>query len=148
VSDPIAAFVKYATAFEQGFAANDWGLVDVHFDDQIVWNVGGLPEPLSYHGRGRKEVSAGIKYSVDSFDRRFDKRDPKATKGPISIPGGIHLEWIVTYTRDGVPPFVLKGEEWDLFRDGRLVMHYELIHNGTEVLEYLRKHDAALLPSP
>lgn len=74
-------------------------------------------------------------------------RDPQATKGPIPIPGGIHLEWIVTYTRDGLPPFVLKGEEWDLFRDDRLVMHYELIHNGTEVLEYLRKHDAALLPS-
>ncbi len=146
MSNEVMAFVQYATAFEDGFAADDWHLVDVLFDDDVAWAVGGLPSPEPFLAQGRANVSATIKKSVDAFDRRFDTREPVPTSGPVPIPGGIHLEWTVTYTRDGLPPFVLRGEEWDLFRDGKLVMHYEHIHNGADALAYLARHAAALRP--
>lgn len=142
----LQAFMKYATAFEEGFAADDWNLVNVLFDDHVTWAVGGLPSPEPFLAEGRANVSATIKRSVDSFDRRFDRREPMAVKPPTPIPGGIHLEWRVTYTRAGLPPFELRGEEWDLFRAGKLAMHYEHIHNGAEALAVLAEHDAALLP--
>lgn len=145
-SDNLTAFVQYAAAFEEGFAADDWGLVNGLFDDQISWAVGGLPTPEPFTARGRKEVSALIKQSVDTFDRRFDRREPAAVVGPVAIPGGIHLAWRVTYTRDGIPAFELRGEEWDLFRDGKLVMHYEYLHNGAEALAVLARHQSSLRP--
>ena len=145
MSEDLTAFVKYATAFEEGFAADDWGLVDVLFDDDIAWAVSGLPSPEAFMAQGRKIVSATIKRSVDTFDRRFDRRDPAPTKGPVAIPGGIHLEWQVTYTREGLPPFVLLGEEWDLFRNGKLAMHYERLHNGAAAIDFIVRHQAALI---
>jgi hypothetical protein len=146
-NEHLMAFMKYATAFEEGFAADDWKRVDVLFDDDVAWAVGGLPTPEPYLAQGRSKVAATIKKSVDGFDRRFDRREPTPTRGPVAIPGGVHLEWTVTYSRAGLPPFVLRGEEWDLFRDDKLVMHYEQIHNGAEALAYLARHDAALLPA-
>lgn len=146
MNDPIAAFVTYADAFEQAYAARDWSLVDRHFDDDVVWSLGGLPAPLNYLARGRDDVSAAIRDSTNHFDRRFDRREPVVTRGPVPIPGGIHMEWAVTYTRDGLPAFELRGEEWDVFVDGRLAAHHERIHNGAEVLAYMMEHGDALLP--
>jgi hypothetical protein len=142
----LMAFVQYATAFEEGFAADDWNHVNVLFDDHVTWAVGGLPDPQGFLAEGRDAVSATIKRSVDAFDRRFDRREPMAVKGPVPIPGGVHLEWRVTYSREGLPPFELRGEEWDLFRDGKLVMHYEQIHNGAEAVAVLARHQNELLP--
>jgi hypothetical protein len=146
MGNEIESFMKYATAFEEGFAADDWRLVDVTFDDDVAWAVGGLPAPELLLAQGRQNVAAAIKRSVDTFDRRFDRREPAPTKPPVAIPGGIHLEWTVTYRREGLSPFVLRGEEWDLFRDGKLVMHYEHLHNGGEALAFIAQHDRALLP--
>jgi hypothetical protein len=42
---------------------------------------------------------------------------------------------------------VLRGEEWDLFLDGKLVLHREVIHNAAETTTYLAKHGAKLLPA-
>jgi len=147
MSEDLSAFMQYAAAFEEGFAADDWSRVSVLFDDAVAWAVDGLPAPEAYLAQGRANVAASIKKSVDAFDRRFDRREPAPLRPPVAIPGGIHLEWQVTYTREGLPPFVLRGEEWDLFHDGKLAMHYERIHNGVEALAYMARHHEALLPA-
>jgi hypothetical protein len=54
---------------------------------------------------------------------------------------------MVTYSRAGAPPIVMRGEEWDLFRDGKLVMYYESLHNGAEFATFVIEHDAVLLPA-
>lgn len=140
------AFFAYANAFEEAFDADDWTLVDRLFDAEIAWSVAGLPPPVAYFAHGRPAVSAAIKQSVDHFDRRFDRRAPALTGGPVAIPGGVHIRWCVTYTRDDLPPFKLLGEEWDLFRDGKLAMHHELIHNPGELGEFLSRYERELLP--
>lgn len=147
MSNEVKAFMIYAKAFEDGFTADDWTLVDRLFDKDIVWSLAGPPPPFSYFARGREVVSAVIKRSVDSFDRRFDLRMPVVTEGPVAIPGGAYIKWCVTYTRKGLPPFKLLGEEWDLFHDGKMTMHHELIHNTDELGKFLSQHDQNLLPA-
>jgi hypothetical protein len=77
----------------------------------------------------------------------ISSRDGAAQVYIADATGGIHLAWQVTYTREGLPPFVLRGEEWDLFPAGKLAMHYERIHNGEEALAYMARHHEALLPA-
>jgi len=52
----------------------------------------------------------------------------------------------VMYSRAGIGSFVLRGQEWDLFRDGKLQMHRENLHNVDERWPYLARHDADLAP--
>src|SRR5262250_2607734 len=119
MSDSLGDFMRYARAFQEAYATDDWARVEILFDDDIVWGAGGpgLPPGTGYLARGRSNASAAVKKSCDMYDRRFDRREPIPTSGPVAIPGGVHLEWVVTYTREGLPPIVVRGEEWDLFRD-------------------------------
>jgi hypothetical protein len=147
MSDSLADFGRFALAFEQSFANDDWSAVAEHVTDDLVWIVRGPHEPLSGAFVGRDAAIAAVDESCAAFDRRFDRREPRILAGPTPIPGGVHLTWEVTYSRDGVDPFVLRGEEWDFFRDGRLELHRERIHNTAELYDYLAKHGAALRPA-
>ena len=64
MSDAIKAFMIYAEAFEKGFAADDWKLVDCLFDKDIIWSLAGPPPPFAYSASGNEAVSAGIRKSV------------------------------------------------------------------------------------
>ena len=145
-NDDVAAFLAYAESFEKSIATDDWSHVDRQTHDQIVWNVAGSP-PIGGVYAGREATMGAIRASVAAFDRRFDAREPRILVGPTPIPGGIHMTWAVTYRREGLPDFVLKGEEWDLFRDGKLILHREVIHNEAELFAYLAKHAAKLRPA-
>jgi len=142
----VPAFLVFAEAFEVGFASRDWKPVDDVMTDDVVWSVPSIAPPLGGTHVGRRDAIDAIRTLVDSFDRRFDRREPKILVGPREIPGGIHMTWAVTYSRDGIEPFVLLGEEWDLFRDGKLELHRESLHNLDEMWAYLGRHDADLAP--
>lgn len=144
--NPIASFMAYAEAFEVGFATKDWKVVGDLFADDITWILDGIPPPVGGTHIGREAVLEGIRLSVDSFDRRFDLRKPEATSPPAAFAHGIYLPWQVTYTRDGLPPFILIGEEWDIFRDGKMVLHYERFLNTEELSAFVKQHDETLLP--
>ena len=146
MSDSLADFGRFALAFEQSFANHDWTAVAEHVTDDLVWIVRGPHEPLAGAFVGRDAAIAAVDESCAAFDRRFDRREPKILVGPTPIPGGVHLTWEVTYSRAGVAPFVLRGEEWDFFRDGKLALHRENIHNLDDAFAFLARHDAALLP--
>jgi len=142
------AFLSYAAAFEAGFAADDWKLVAASLTDDVVWTVGGVPPPVGGVYQGRADVLRAMKQSCDSFDRRFDVREPRIVDGPTPLPGGgVYFTFVVTYRRAGVPPMDLHGEEWDFFRDGKLEFHREKLWNIPELLALVAEHDAALLPA-
>lgn len=143
--DLIKAFMTYAEAFEVGYASRDWKVVDDVLTNDIVWSVTGAEQLMGPPAHGRQDVIRAITYSVDHHDRRFDLRSPH-TAGVQPIPRGVYLPWEVTYTREGLPPFVLRGEEWNLFEDGKLRMHYEQLHNGHEMVAFIARHEAQLLP--
>lgn len=145
--NPIASFMAYAEAFEIGFATKDWKVVGDLFADNITWILDGLPPPAGGTHIGKETVLEGIRQSVDGFDRRFDLRKPEITSPPAEFSDGIYLPWQVTYERCNLPPFVLIGEEWDIFRDGKMVLHYERLHNTKELTTFLEQHNEALLPA-
>jgi hypothetical protein len=147
MSDSIQDFGRFALAFEQSFASDDWTAVGEHVTDDLVWIVRGPHEPIAGTFVGRDAAIAAVDESCAAFDRRFDRREPKILAGPTPIPGGVHLAWEVTYSREGIDPFVLRGEEWDFFRDGKLDLHRESIHNTQDLYEYLAKHSGALRPA-
>jgi hypothetical protein len=141
------SFQAYATAFEEAFAADDWSHVDRHLTEDAVWSVAGAPPPFGGVWSGSKAVLDAIRTSVDGFDRRFDVRAPRILEGPTPIPGGIHMKWVVTYSRDGLPPVDLRGEEWDFFRDGKLEFHREVLHNALELGAFVAQNGAKLRPA-
>lgn len=143
---PIASFMAYAEAFEVGFATKDWKIVGDHFADDITWILDGLPPPVGGTHIGRDAVLEGIRQSVDSLDRRFDLRKPEATSPPAAFVDGVYLPWKITYTRAGLPSFILTGEEWDIFRDGKMILHYERLTNTEELAAFVEQHNEALLP--
>lgn len=145
--DLVQAFQEYALAFEKSYAADDWSDVAACLAPDVIWALGGAPPPLGGAWQGPEAVLGAIRASVGSFDRRFDAREPRILEGPTVIPGGVHLSWVVTYRRDGLPPFELVGEEWDFFRDGKLEFHRERIANAAETLAFLQRHAERLLPA-
>jgi len=146
-ADHTEAFFHLALAFEKGFAADDWRVLEPQFADDVVWIVADMPDPIGGVHRGAKATLGAIAASCDAFDRCFDARAPRILEGPTPIPGGVHLTWVVTYRRTGLAPFELRGEEWDFFRDGKLELHRERMENLADGLEHVRKHDKALLPA-
>lgn len=140
------AFFQFALAFEKCLAANDWRDLAPRLADGVVWIVDGMPDPVGGVHEGARATLGAIAASCDAFDRRFDSREPQILAGPTPIPGGVHLAWLVTYRRAGLPAFELRGEEWDFFRDGKLELHRERMSNLDDALELVRAHEAALRP--
>jgi len=142
----IEAFKRYALAFEQGFSAKDWSLVAPHLTHDVGWSVRGADGPFAGTCAGRAQVLQAIQKSCDGFDHRFAVREPRMIGRPQLIPGGVYFAWEVRFTSEGVPEFVLRGEEWDLFREGKLEFHREHIWNGEAAHEHLVRHGARLHP--
>ena len=145
-SQTIACFGAYALAFEKSYAADDWKVVGDQLTQDAIWAVEGAPPPFGGVAQGHAAVLQAIQQSCSSFDRRFDLREPRIVAGPTPIPGGVHFSFVVTYRRTGLPPFELRGEEWDFFRDGKLEFHREKLANVADGLEYLERHAKQLLP--
>jgi ketosteroid isomerase-like protein len=145
--DLMTAFVTYEEAFEAGYAGDSWNPVDACLSDDIVWNVGGVSPPLGGTFSGRTDVLNAIEDSCNSFDRRFDVREPLATEDPVLIPGGVYFPFQVTYRRNGLPPAVLHGMEWDFFTNGKMTFHREIFLNIPELIEFVGRHNDALLPA-
>jgi len=145
-SEIFDSFKAYALAFEKGYASDDWKIVGDQLTQDAVWAVDGVSPPIGGVVQGHESVLRAIQKSCDGFDRRFDLREPRILAGPTPIPGGVHFTWVVTYRRKGLPPFELRGEEWDFFRDGKLEFHREKLANVADGLDFLKRHAKELLP--
>jgi hypothetical protein len=138
------SFIKYAMAFEEAYASDDWKVVDDLLADNISWVVEGVEAPIGGIFFGREPVINAMRSSCNTFDRRFDTRLPATTATPIEIPGGVYFPFTVTYRHPGLPDAHLNGLEWDFFVDGKLALHREIILNAQEVLAFVETHDAKL----
>jgi hypothetical protein len=146
-ADNLQNFLGYAEAFEISFASDDWSHVEAFFTDDIVWSLSGLPAPHAGPFAGVKNVIGACVKSCNTLDRRFELRDPQATEIPSNFPGGgIYLPFEVTYSHKDLPPFVLKGMEWDFFRDGKIALHREVLLNAVDMLDHINQHNDQLLP--
>jgi hypothetical protein len=100
-------FIAYAGDFERTLADDDWERLRQYFADDAVYEV--RAKSFGCRLTGPTAIFAGIKKSLDGFDRKFTKRDIEVTSGPEIAGDELKMGWKVVYTKDGVPPFVLRG---------------------------------------
>ena len=145
--DDLERFGRYAMAFEQAFATDDWAPLAEHFSPNATYETFGAA-PLAGRAEGRAAVVARLRGLVDGLDRRFDRRVPVVLAGPCTRDGGIWMRFALTLERDGLPPLTVTGEHTALFDGAHLARIEEYIpaREGAAIETYLARHAARLYP--
>ncbi len=119
-------FMAYAADFEKTYADDDWERIKKHFAADAVYEV--RAKSFGCVLTGPDAIAAGLKKSLDGFDRRFDGRKIEIVDGPTVDGESLSTTWLVHYTKDGYDPFSLRGHSTAACADGkitRLVDTYE-----------------------
>jgi hypothetical protein len=131
-------FMAYAAAFEQTYTDDDWTRLASFFTEDVTYQVSGLPAACTIHGRDA--MFAGMKKSIDGFDRRMRKRRIVPTAPPVASGDTVTFQGFVTYERDGAPPIDLHATLVATF-DGDLIcqMHDTFTLDGA-AMQWLFQH--------
>ena len=120
MSDSLQVYAEYASAFEETFGDDDWSRLEKYFSEDARYEVSGSPFACKIYGRNA--VFAGLKKSIDGFDRKFSNRELELTAGPTLTAtedgGEIRITWNVHYQMDGALDISLSGGSFFLVRDG------------------------------
>jgi hypothetical protein len=116
----IERFLAYAADFEKTLADDDWSRLAQHFSDDSVYRV--EADLFGCELTGPDDIFAGMKKSLDGFDRHFPEREIAITAGPDVQGDEMRVSWTVTYHKEGVPDFVLRGKSLARVRDDRIVL--------------------------
>ena len=111
-------FISYAGEFEKTLKDDDWSRLRRFFNDDAVYEVKAPSFGCRLVGPGA--IFAGIKKSLDGFDRKFDGRDVQVTSGPEVEGEELRLGWEVKYKSEQLPTFVLRGRSLARYRDGKI----------------------------
>jgi len=111
-------FMAYAADFEQTLLDDDWSRLEPYFAESSVYRV--ESDAFGCELTGPAAIFAGMKKSLDGLDRRFTDRTIALTDGPHVEGDELRMAWTVTYGKDDLPPFVLRGQSQARLRDGKL----------------------------
>lgn len=114
----LTRFMQYAAAFEQTLADDDWTRLRQYFADDAVYEV--KADTFGCRLSGPAAIFAGMKKSLDGFDRKFEGRTLDVTDGPTIDGDGIGMAWTATYRKAGKAPYVLRGRSTVRYRDGKI----------------------------
>ena len=140
-------FMAYAADFEKTLGDDDWSRLTQHFSDDAVYRVESNLFGCELTGPGA--IFGGMKKSLDGFDRNFPTREIAMTEGPEVEGDEIRMSWTVTYHKQGLPDFVLRGKSMARIRDegiALLVDSYDDSVNA-ETAAWIRKTGVKLDPS-
>jgi hypothetical protein len=132
-------FMAYAADFEKTYVDDDWSRLYQYFCDDAVYRV--ESDLFGCELTGPAAIFAGIKKSLDGFDRRFTGREIAITEGPEVDGDELSATWKVTYTKDGLPPFVLRGKSMARMRDGKVALLLDTYDEqvAVEASEWMRE---------
>ena len=90
-----------------------------------------------------------MKKSLDGFDRNFPGREIVLTEGPDVEGDEMRVSWTVTYHKDGLPDFVLRGKSRARIRDAKIVLLVDSYDErvNAEVADWMRETGLKLDPS-
>ena len=117
--DILPQFMKYAAAFEKTLVDDDWTRIRPFFANNAVYEV--KARSFGCRLEGPEAIFRGMKKSLDGFDRKFSGRDIQVLDGPHVEGDQMSMSWAVTYRKEGVTPFVLRGRSAVLYVDGKIV---------------------------
>ncbi len=143
----IERFVAYAADFEKTLADDDWSRLRQYFSEDAVYRV--ESDLFGCELTGPDRIFAGMKKSLDGFDRNFPTRDVARTEGPEVEGDEMRVSWTLTYHKEGLPDFVLRGKSLARIRNAKielLVDSYDERVNS-EVAEWTRATGVTLDPS-
>jgi hypothetical protein len=109
-------FFAYAMAFEETYDDDDWSRVAPFFAADAVYEVRG--SALGCRLEGPAAITAGLKKSIDGFDRRLAKRTLDITDGPHEDGDTVSIGWTATYAVPDGAPLLLRGRSTARYRDG------------------------------
>ncbi len=145
----IQRFASYAAAFEKAVAGNDWAAVEPCFSEDAVYETFG-PAPFAGRHAPRSAVLAGLRASLDGFDRRFESRELELLEGPRESGSEVWVRWRATYRVAGAPPLAIEGEETAVFRGERICRLEDRFEpaSAERTTRFLREHADKLRPAP
>lgn len=123
-------FMAYAGDFEKTLHDDDWGRLRHYFADDAVYDV--KAESFGCQLSGPAQIFAGMKKSLDGFDRKFEKRDVEVTDGPQISATEIRMGWKVTYHHASLPQFVLLGRSLVRYAGDKIVYLCDSYEPSTE----------------
>lgn len=114
------AFLAYADDFEKTFADDDWSRLTKHFTDDAVYRV--ESDAFGCELTGPDAIFAGMKKSLDNFDRRFEGRRIDILGAPDIDGEELRVSWTATYSIGDHPDFVLRGKSMARVTDGKVAL--------------------------
>ena len=99
--DYIQRFLAYAQDFERTYEDDDWQRLKQYFADDAVYEV--KNSPVACRIQGRDAILAGIRKSLDGFDRKFDVRRIEVRSAPELLDEGLAVGWAGIYEKEGLP---------------------------------------------
>jgi hypothetical protein len=138
----IETWEKWIATFDRAFETDRWDEARSFLTDDVVYIVAGAP--FGCELRGREQVIAGFRKSLDNFDRRFDTRHWEAVDLRAWADQAVTCLAKGSYVRTGKPllTFAAKGS-W-FFREGKISLMTD-VYDISEVhaqraLEWLAVH--------
>ena len=116
--DILQHFMAYAADFEKTYKDDDWTRLRQHFTDDAIYEV--VSDSIGCKITGPDRIFAGMKKSLDGFDRNFTGRVIALEGEPSIDTDEFSVSWTVTYTKDGVAPYVLPGHSRATYRNGKI----------------------------
>ena len=138
---PIDTFRAYFEAFEETYLDNNWDRIAPYFASDITYkNAEG--ETL----KGQTAALDYLKTSVDSLDRRFDKREFIGLPDISASHDTITMDFTVRYQKDGVPDLLISGKEVARF-SGDQIQQMDDVFDDTTLADFatwMEKYGALL----
>ena len=143
----VERFVTYAADFEKTLADDDWSRLTPHFSSDAVYRV--EADLFGCELTGPQSIFAGMKKSLDGFDRHFREREIQMTEGPDVEGDELSVAWTVTYHQDDLPDFVLRGRSRARLDDGKVALLVDSYDESVsaELASWMRETGVELDPS-
>ena len=145
--NPLECFLVYAADFEKTFVDDDWSRLESHFSDAAVYRV--ESDSFGCELNGPAAIFAGMKKSLDGFDRTFSGREIAILGEPEVDGDELRVSWTVTYQKDGCPPFVLRGKSLARVCDREIALLVDSYDRrvSAELGDWMRETGTRLDPS-
>lgn len=140
-------FLAYAADFEKTLVDDDWSRLGQYFSDDAVYRVDS--ELFGCELTGPDAIFAGMKKSLDGFDRNFPRREIATHGGPVVEGNELHVAWAVTYQKDELPDFVLRGKSLARICDDKIELLVDSYDESVikDIDEWTRETNVELDPS-